>query len=152
MKKDLEKFEKASVQFEDVLEIFPKHKRKEKIFGDWNLKEVLAHYSAWNIYFTKALDFLVSGNEPPYWESIKRFNKKEVIKRQGWSWKKVHDEFVRSGKDFVKVYSQLPKRYWNKPFWLKRSYTPLKFININIYHYQKTQFPQIKKVAAQFKR
>lgn len=119
-----------------ALKGFPADRVEVALFGEWNLKCVLAHLAAWDSYFTEILGLLGAGEEVPYWGSIRKFNEASVKKREGWTWDEVHDEFVRAGEEFIEQYGSVGEGLWSKRFWKRRSYTPTKVVEINTHHYE----------------
>lgn len=146
MKKLIEEFKRSRQDFIETLEKFPKEKRSEILFGTWNLKDVVAHFSAWDIFFIAILKPLMENKPVPYWGNINDFNKKEVMQRKTWNWEKVYKEFVKSSNNFIGEYGNLPPSFVNKPFWQGKTHTPEKILKINIHHYQKAQSIEIKKL------
>ena len=113
----INQFIEARKDFLETLDKFPKDKIEEALFGEWNLKGVIAHFSAWDIYFTNALKLLKQDKEVKHWQSINKFNEVEVNKRKKWAWEKIHNEFVKAGGDFIKEYNNIPNKLKEKFFW-----------------------------------
>jgi hypothetical protein len=147
----LDKFRKARKDFLETLEKFPADKREKVLFGEWNLKQVIAHFAAWDIYFANVLKLLKQNKPVIHWGNINKFNEIEVSKRKNWSWEEIYQEFVESGEEFIKEYNQIPKELEEKIIWPDKKYTPLKFLKVNIHHYQKAQLQEIKKYIAKLK-
>jgi hypothetical protein len=131
---------------------FPRRVESAVLFGDWNLKDVVAHLTGWDRYFIDILDALQAGEEPPYWGNMTKFNEASVQKRRESSWEVVNDEFVATGEEFIHRYNQLPAEYREVSFWKGRSYTPVRMLEINIHHYGKSHLPQIKKKLARLEK
>lgn len=146
MEKLINQFIESQKALQEAINKFPKEKRGDKYFGIWDLKDVVAHFAAWDIFFTNCLKLLKAEKEIPYWGSINEFNKEEVERRKDWSWDKVYSEFSKSGDDFIQEYKNLPTNLINQPLWKGKTYTPLKLLNVNIHHYQKAQLVEIKKL------
>ncbi len=144
----LDRFENIRAEFIDVLDHFPDSKRTERLFNDWNLKEVVAHLAGWDRYFTEIADALEAGEEPPYWKSMTRFNEASVEKRKDEPWDSVFKEFVSSGEAIIHCYKQLPASLQDAKFWKNKSYTPVQMLEINIHHYENDHLAKIKKVLA----
>lgn len=142
----IKQFEEARLDFLETLEKFPKDRVEEKLFGEWNLKDVIAHFSGWDKYFTDSLKFLKEGKEIPKWGTINEFNEKSVQLRKTHDWKKIYQEFVKAGQNFIEEYKDIPKELQNKLLWPNKKYTPLKFLKINIDHYENAQLQNIKKL------
>lgn len=137
-------FNKVQKELLEVIEKFPKEKTDLIFYGDWTIKEVVGHISAWDMYFTKVLINFSKGIESNYWGNINEFNAKEVAKRKGWSLNKLIKELVGAGNEFIKTYNNLDKTLLNKKIWDKKKYTPQDILKIQIHHY-KSQIKQIEK-------
>ena len=107
----------------------------ETMFGEWDLKRVLAHMAGWDSYFTEIVRLLKAGEEPSYWGSIDEFNQASVQKRESDTWDKVNEEFVRAGAEFIVEYGNLEDGLWNQRFWEEGNPTPAWIAEINIEHY-----------------
>lgn len=140
----VKQFEEARQDFLETLKKFPKDRVEEKLFGEWNLKDVIAHFSGWDNYFTDSLKLLKEGKAVPKWGTIDKFNKRSVDSCKKFSWEKIYSEFVKSGENFIKEYSNISKELADKLFWVGKKYTPLKFLKINIDHYENAQLTGIK--------
>jgi len=139
-------FKTAQMELLETINQFPKEKSGECCFGLWNLKDIIAHFSAWNWFFTNCFNLLQTGKDIPYWGNINEFNKVEVEKRKNWSWEKTYAELIESGEAFIQAYTALPNKLLDKPFWKGKKYTPLKLLHINIHHYQKAQLVEINRL------
>jgi uncharacterized damage-inducible protein DinB len=146
MKDLLKEFIEAREKLIKAINKFPSNKRNEILFGTWNLKDVVAHFCAWDIFFTNTIKQLKNNKPVPYWDNINNFNEKEVSKRESLSWELVYSEFINAGKDFVDEYSNIPKELENKIIWNNKKYTPKKLLEVNIHHYQKAQLKEILKL------
>ncbi len=148
----INQFIDAKNTFLITLDHFPKEKRLERYFGTWNLKDVIAHFSAWNIYFTNCLKLLKFGKKIPHWGKINEFNEAEIKKREDWGWGKVYAEFNKSGDAFIQEFMTLETNLIRKQLWDGKSYTPLKLFMINLHHYQKAQLTDIKKLLKKWEK
>jgi uncharacterized damage-inducible protein DinB len=137
-------FIKAQEELLDTVEKFPKEKTNKIFYGDWTIKELVGHISAWDKYFTKVLRNLSGGIETDHWGNINEFNEKEVAKRKGWSLNKLTKELVGASNEFIKTYKKLDKKFLNQKIWDKRKYTPEDILKIQIHHYE-SQIKQIEK-------
>lgn len=147
----LKEFEIVRKSFVDALKKFPPEKAEEKLFDKWSLKEVVAHFTAWDRYFTQSLKLLKNNVSMPYWENIASFNKNAVIRTAKADWQKVFAEFVKSGEMFLDEYKKLPKDLIDKLIWKERKYTPFKFLEINVEHYKNAQLKEIQKLLKKWK-
>lgn len=135
-------FKKAQKDLLEVIEKFPKEKTGKIFYGDWTIKEVIGHISAWDKYFTKVLTNLSKGIERNYWGNINEFNAKEVAKRKGHKLNKLTKELIEAGNEFINTYNNLNKVLLNKKIWNNKKYTPEDILKIQIHHY-KSQINQI---------
>jgi hypothetical protein len=127
---------------------FPPGRRDDLLFRDWSLKDVVAHLTGWDQYFTAILKCLETGEKAPFWGSITQFNKASVAKRRALAWKTVYDEFVAAGDEFIRCYGQLSEKTAGTRFWKAKPYTPAKIVDINIHHYAKSHLPEIERKLA----
>jgi uncharacterized damage-inducible protein DinB len=146
MDKLISDFKNSRNKLIEAVNEYPVDKREDKLFGEWNLKDVVVHFAAWDSFFTQMLKLHKQNKTVPYWEDINKFNDKEVGKKRSWSWDKVYNEFIQSGDEFIKEYSKIPKNLLKKLFWTGRAYTPEKILKVNIHHYQKAQYIEILKL------
>jgi hypothetical protein len=132
----IEQFKEARSEFIDLINMFPPKRRPDILFGQWSLKDVLAHIIGWDLYGIDCLQSL-KDNKQPYWHSnIDEFNQEQILKRKNWTWQKLHQEFVSTGEKLIKEYETLPLELWNKRFWPDKRFTPRKFLEIDINHYR----------------
>jgi len=146
MKKQLTQYIKARTDFIEAVNNFPVKKRDDLLFGSWNLKDVISHYSAWDIFFTNCIKALKKEKETPYWRNIDDFNNVEIEKRKKWTWDQAYHELLEAEESFIKEMENLPSDMFDKKIWKKKKYTPLKLLEINIHHYQKAQYQEINKL------
>lgn len=139
-------FKNARVKLIGEINKFPKNKREEILFDQLNLKDVVAHFAAWDIYFTDSLKLLSAGKAVPYWGKINDCNAKAVSERKNWNWEKIYKEFLKAGEEFIKEYSKTSDLILGKPFWPGKKYTPLRFLEINIDHYLNAQLKEIERL------
>ena len=137
-------FERIQKRLLEKVEKFPKEKENKIFYGNWTIKEVVGHISAWDKYFTKLLINSSKGIESNYWGNINEFNAKEVVKRKGWSLKKLTKELAEAGDNFIISYNNLNKKLLNIKIWDRRKYTPQDILKIQIHHYE-SQIKQIEK-------
>nr|KXH75488.1 MAG: hypothetical protein AM325_11140 [Candidatus Thorarchaeota archaeon SMTZ1-45] len=85
----------------------------EKVQGDWTVKDIIAHISAWNWELIKQTDLVLSGKKPWYTDLPEAdFNKKAVKKRESWSLEKVLSEWRDSFNALVTRMSTLSQEEW----------------------------------------
>jgi hypothetical protein len=147
----LSQFTEVRDEFIEILQRFPAPRRSAVLFGEWNLKDVIAHLTGWDRYFTDILDCLQAGEEPAYWGNMTKFNEVSVQKRRESSWEVVYDEFVATGEEFIHRYDQLPEELRGGKFWRGRSYTPVRILEVNIHHYG-SHLAQVKRKLARLEK
>lgn len=143
----LQEFSAARQALLGAIAGFPEGLRDERLFGEWNLKQVIAHYAAWDRYFTAALRSLKTGSETAYWGSIGEFNRRAVEACAASTWEEVTAGLISAGKEFIEEYSQIPDPLGELRFWPGKAYTPLKLLQINVDHYRKAQYPDIARFS-----
>ena len=146
MNKSIRDFELIRETFIKALEKFPADKVDEKLFGEWNLKDVVAHFVGWDKEFTMTLHAFQKNEKHEYWGKIYELNEKVVTESKKSSWQKVFNEFKKSGKEFIESYTDFPEDLLNTKVWKDKIYTPIRILEINIHHYQKAQLIQITKL------
>ena len=142
----LEEFKSVHKDYIDTLKKFPTDNVENVLFDKWTLKEVLAHFTGWDRFFIDSVVLLQKGKKVPYWENMNKYNEKSVEKIKTWSYKKVFDTFVKTGEEFIDIYKNIPDEFVDKLFWDDKNYTPRKFLEINIHHYEKTHLKKIKEL------
>lgn len=148
----IDKFVNARQNIITILEKVPAEKVEEKLFGTWTLKDVVAHFTAWDRYFTQAALLLKQKKIMPYWESVNTFNANSVARVTKLKWDKVLADFVKVNNQFIEVYKKLPDELLNKKLWEHKSHTLAKFLETNLEHYTNDQIKAITKLAKKWKK
>ncbi len=149
MKQAISTFIEVRRELIEEIDRFPASKVDSVLFGEWSLKDVLAHLIGWDEYFARIVGLLKSGEDIPYWGSISSFNEASVNARRDLSWQEVYEEFIAVGEEFVRTYSQIPDNLQETRFWKNRNYSPSRILGVNIHHYAKSHLPEIKKKLVQ---
>jgi hypothetical protein len=152
MEKLLNDFKEARETLINAINDFPADKRDDKLFGEWSLKDVVAHFAAWDIYFTEVLKPLTANKSVPYYGKIKDFNDAHIAKQRDWNWDRVYSEFLKAGENFISDYQKLSPILFKKPFWPGKKYSPVNFLKINVEHYKKAQLKDIQKLNTKFNK
>lgn len=126
----------------NTIQAFSIDKLDHIFYGDWTIKEVTGHISAWNSYFTQLFTSVSQGKPIDHWGSINQFNQKEVAKRHGHSLKQLAKELEETSQKLIDTYQKLDQNLLTQKIWPNRSYTPEKILKIQIHHYQS----QIKEI------
>jgi hypothetical protein len=87
---------------------------KDVVMGDWSVKDIIAHISAWNLEISKSIDDVLEKKAPWYLtKGATAFNVAEVEQRRGWSLKEVLDEWERSFESLVHRIEEITGEEWN---------------------------------------
>ncbi|MFS8130872.1 MAG: hypothetical protein ACMG57_02745 [Candidatus Dojkabacteria bacterium] len=129
---------------------FPADKREKVLFIEWSLKDLLAHFSGWNLITIEDLKLLKQGrtNEIKPWfpdEEIDDFNAKHVNTRKDLLWEVVYSEFLKTLNDLYLEYRNLTTQ-WESQLGPNPT-TPFESIKVDIEHIGKTHLADIQKIA-----
>jgi hypothetical protein len=127
---------------------FPTEKREQQLFDRWSLKDILAHFSGWNLLTVKELTMLQNGQVVDRWtggDDMDAFNAAEVEKRKHFSWDEAYIEFVDSMQQLLNKYKELTPQQWASRFGPEPQDTPVRSINIDIEHIGEIHLDDIKK-------
>ena len=133
-----------------TLNQFPSDRVNEQLFGDWTLKDVIAHFVGWDKEFTETLLDYSKGIKHEYWGKMYEFNDRVVNASKNKSWKTIYSGFVKSGSDFIDSYQKVPENHLDTKVWKDKIYTPIRILEINIHHYEKAQLSKIKKLVKEY--
>lgn len=140
----IDDFTKAQKELLRIVDKFPKEKQSLVFYGDWTIKEVVGHISAWDLYFTNLLKNFSKSKQTDFWGSINKFNEKEVESRKSKNFNQIKSELKLAGNQFVKVYKSLSEKSLSQKIWKDKKYTSKDILKIEIDHYE-SQFKQIDK-------
>jgi len=133
-------FKKTQQKLLKTIKDFPEENVVKKFYGEWTIKEVVAHIVAWDQYFSN----LVKGQTDKYWGDINEFNSREVSKRKSRSLQSLIKDLEASGNIFSQVFDKMDKKMFKRKFWTDKKYTPEDILKIQIHHYE-DQIKQILK-------
>lgn len=132
-----DKLVKVRQELIDTANQFPSIKREEVLFDKWTLKDILAHLSGWAIFTSDCIKKFKT-KSLPFWNiKINDFNQQSVNNRQRLSWQQTLDEFIKVSQTNIDEYKSLESDISDKKIWPNKSYTPSKFFEIDVNHYQK---------------
>lgn len=146
MEELIKEFRKVRDELITAVNKFPQSKREEPLFEKWSLKDLLAHFSGWDLYIVQSVQHLVGGEKIAHFGTVDAFNKLSVSTRKDWPFGAVHKEFVNGGEILAREFEKLPRAFWRKKFWLAKAFTPMKLFKINIEHYKKIHLKAISKL------
>jgi len=115
---------------------FPNTKREEILFGDWNLKDVIAHLNNWMVHDIDCLNAVKENRIPPWEPSTDEFNKRGTQARKSLSWDRLCEEFTKLSSHLIKTYKEYPPNLLSAKIWPDHPYeTPFTFTKSNIDHW-----------------
>ena len=145
MDKYITDFISSRNHFIETLSKFPIEKREDVLFGKWSLKQVIAHFAAWDKFFGEVLVGFRNNVCPNHWGNINRFNELNVEKREKLDFNNIYNEFILNGNDLIKEYELIAEEKKKDRIWKRKSFTPIKILQIATIHYKKGQLKQIQK-------
>jgi hypothetical protein len=84
-----------------------------QVQGNWTVKDILAHISAWNWELIKQTNLVISGKKPWYKDTSEaEFNEKSVKTRESWSLDKVLSEWRESFDALLARLNELSQEEW----------------------------------------
>jgi len=109
-------------KMEAVLELLTKEDMlKIRVLGVWNIKDVLAHLSAWNLELAKSIDIILRDEELWFRNTgDEEFNKIQVTKRKSYSLEEIMEEWQNSFKILIDRIEKLSEEEWefqSKFYW-----------------------------------
>lgn len=85
----------------------------EKILGNWTIKDIIAHLSAWNWEQARAIDDLSANKKPLWWGlDVTDFNQREIEKRKDWNLAKIVQEWEESFAKLIMRVNELSREAW----------------------------------------
>ena len=117
MKKDesIKRLQNGHQYFKRVIGSFgSQEKFMEKVLGEWTVKDVICHLSAWNWEQIGAFDSLLKNIKPVWWGlDEKEFNQKAVDKRKDWTIEAILKEWEDSFAGLISRMSKLTEKEWS---------------------------------------
>jgi hypothetical protein len=104
------KLTESAESFRRLVDEFPEGKREEQLFGEWTLKEILSHFSAWAVLTLDSIRRsevdepipILLDNDVCDW-----FNREGVRERKALSWDEVYGEYVDTESRLHQMYRNL---------------------------------------------
>ena len=85
----------------------------KKVNANWDVKDIIAHISAWNWEIIRQVDDILVNRKPWYVDMREdSFNKREVEKRKSWSLDKILDEWHESFEALISRMEALSEADW----------------------------------------
>lgn len=151
MRKDIEQrveqFKKIRMELLEYIQDVSAKQKEERLFDKWNLKDVLAHLSAWDVQNVEDLDEMLKSHETPWIPNFDSYNEHSVEEAAEMTYDEVLEDFIESGALFIEAYKTLPQEVVAVHLWHGHEHTPLSLLAENISHYQ-NHLAEIKKVLA----
>jgi hypothetical protein len=84
------------------------------VMGDWSVKDVIAHITAWNWEIAKSVDDVLEKKAPWYLtKGETAFNVAEVERRRDWSLQQVLDEWEKSFDSLTNRIEDITTEEWS---------------------------------------
>lgn len=98
---------------------------RDRVLGNWSVKDVIGHISAWNWEIMKSIDEVLMKKAPWYLtKGETEFNMIEVAKRQDWSLREVLEDWEKSFDSLIRRIEEISSIEWNidtELFWAEGS-------------------------------
>lgn len=114
---------------------FPETKRAKLLFGEWTIKDVIAHLNNWMVHDIDCLTALKEGKIPLWEPNVDDFNKKGVLARRSFSWNQLCEEFTSLSDHLLNIYQKYPTGLYSSKIWPDKEETPEKFLEEDIDHW-----------------
>ncbi|MHA2230238.1 MAG: DinB family protein [Candidatus Thorarchaeota archaeon] len=114
LEKTIQFFVDDHQKLENILsKLNDKQLNNEKIQGNWTVKDIIAHISAWNWELITQTDLVLSGRKPWYSDTTEaEFNRKAVRQRKSWSLEKTLSEWRESFESLISRIKKLSIEEW----------------------------------------
>jgi len=114
LEKTIQFFKNDHQKMEKVLSKLTKEQMiNEKVQGNWTVKDIIAHISAWNWELINQTNLVISGKKPWYTDTSEaEFNEKSVKIRKPWSFEKVLSEWRESFDALLIRMNELSQEEW----------------------------------------
>jgi uncharacterized damage-inducible protein DinB len=107
-------FESDHQKLEDIVsKLTEEQLLTERVQGNWTVKDIIAHISAWNWELITQTDFVLSGKKPWYANVTEaEFNSRAIRERKSWSLEKILSEWRESFTALVTRMRELTENEW----------------------------------------
>lgn len=123
----------------------PPEKRYNVLFGEWNLKDTVAHLSGWCNHQLECFEAMEKRREPVWRKNIDDYNDQQVELRRKKGWDKVFNELTSLTSKLLRKYKGLSGMQWKYKFWKGRNFTPERHLDIELRHWSKGHLPEIER-------
>lgn len=142
----IESLKKGHEELVNLAAKFPHDKREEILFDQWSLKDILAHFSAWDKLDTYHTECVRDGKDFEWVYDEDTFNAEEVAKRKHLTWEGTLEEFDNAGKHMIEVFQSLPDDAWDRSCGPQEEHSPTTFLKSHVEHYWDSHIPPIKEI------
>ncbi len=88
--------------------------KTHKVQGNWTVKDILAHISAWNWEIITQAELVLSGKKPWYtYKTETEFNEEAVKARESWPVEKIISEWHESFDVLISKLVNFSEKEWN---------------------------------------
>ena len=144
MKDLIKEYQSARLIFISAVEKFPESRRDEILFGDWSLKDILVHITAWEKASIQKINNLLEHKKPSWISDVDKFNETSTREKSGASWDQIYQDFLNTGEQMIATYQKLPDDLWKQQTGPNPKFTPERFLEAEAHHYQGDHLVQIK--------
>ncbi len=138
----IQRFKREHEKLKKLISSLPKEYLRQKMLGEWAIKDVVAHLAAWNWEIIDEVDRVLRNKatwpaqEDRVWED--EFNRKEVEKRKGKSWKGVLKEWDDSFWAQIEKMERISDEEWNHQSGnqFRSNGTPVSASSLFVYEYR----------------
>jgi hypothetical protein len=136
MEDTLSHYKGARETFLKVVAEFPQELRDRPLFGEWNLKDILAHIVGWESLSIEKVEAVKQGITSQWVSDVEEQNRKAVERCKGASWDEMYQKLVQSGEIMLSAYQSLPPYLWGKQAGPEPKFTPRHFLEKEAEHYE----------------
>ena len=143
MKNDIKELIAVCNKLTTAIENFPQEKRDEILFGDWSIKDSIAHINGWNLQRIKEINQFINGEQVEKIYDFDALNEVEVNKRKGMSWDDLLKEFKDSCSKLIDVFNSVDAGFYDVPIWQGSRMTIKDWLRTDIDHMKGEHLEQL---------
>ena len=129
-------YRRAREDFLKAIARFPQELRDRPLFGEWSLKDVLAHIIGWESLSIEKAEAVKKGITPDWVSDVEEQNRKAAEQYKGAGWDEMYQRLVQSGEGMLSAYQSLPPHFWDKQVGPDPKSTPRHFLEEEARHYE----------------
>lgn len=125
MQAQIETYKKARQEFIALIRKFPTNKRLDPLFGDWTLKEILAHLVGWSEHQLRVMAIFKKGGIAEHIDNTFIYNAEQVATRRDWDFERTLQYYLDTTERLIKAYESISDTMIGMQIWPDRNYTPI---------------------------